>query len=61
MKLLSGKLDILKRKLHLSVGEVISIQNCSRHDVVYEVEENTDGTKPTVTIRIKRLLRRRKK
>jgi hypothetical protein len=60
-RLESGKLHVLKRKLTLFIAERISLNNESKMDIEYEVEEVPDGTKPTFTIKIKRLLRRKKK
>ena len=57
-RLEAGKLELLKRKLHLSVCESISVTNETDRDVEYEVEENPDGSRPSILIRLKRVLKR---
>jgi len=57
-RLEAGKLELLKRKLHLSVCESISVANETDETVEYEVEENPDGSKPSILIRLKQVLKR---
>jgi len=54
-RLEAGKLELLKRKLHLSVCESISVANETDRDVD---EENPDGSRPSILIRLKRVLKR---
>jgi len=55
-----GKIDHIKRKLHLFVDSDISVENVADEDIDYEVEENVDGSKPSIKIRIKQLLHKEK-
>jgi hypothetical protein len=59
-KLSSGKLHVLHRKLTMVTGDVISLRNNTKSAIIYEVVESLDGTKPSITIKIKKLLRRKR-
>lgn len=57
-----GKIEHIKRKLHLYVDTDIVVENGldEDKDIDYEIEENVDGSKPSIRIRIKRLLHKEK-
>jgi hypothetical protein len=59
-KLHHGKLVIIPRKLKMFIADNISLKNDTKADFVYEVKENCDGTHPSICIRIRRVLRRKK-
>jgi len=52
----AGKLRTAKRKLHLFIGEKIKVKNDTDMDLVVIKEENVDGSKPSIVIRIKRII-----
>ena len=52
----AGKLRTVKRKLHLFIGEKIKVKNDTDMDLVVIKEENVDGSKPSIVIRIKRII-----
>jgi len=51
-------LSKIKQKLIAVHPIEISIVNETRHNIYYECEENVDGVKPKLYIKIKRLLKR---
>ena len=54
-ELRSGMLGKIKQKLHMATPLTISLLNESEHGIEYEVEENCDGARPSLLIRIKRV------
>jgi len=63
-KLQPNKIEKIKQKLICVTPLDISIQNDTKHEIQYECEETTDGVKPKLLIKIRRLkkkLRRKKK
>lgn len=52
----AGKLRAVKRKLHLFIGEKIKVRNDTDMDLVITKEESVDASKPSIVIRIKRII-----
>lgn len=57
-KLCAGKMVRLRQKLHLAVAEEVLVQNETSSDFEIEQEENCDGSRPRLLVRIKRVLKR---
>jgi hypothetical protein len=57
-KVPSGKVCEIKQKLIEAVSKRFSIKNELSVDIGFEVEEVLDGSKPKLTISIKRVFRR---
>jgi len=57
-KITSGKICEIKQKLVSAVVKRLSIKNDSSADIVFEVEEVLDGSRPKLTINIKRVFSR---
>jgi len=57
-KISSGKIYEIKQKLVSSITKRLSIKNDLPVDIGFEVEEVLDGSKPKLTISIKRVFRR---
>jgi hypothetical protein len=55
-KLQAGKVARLKRKLTRAIPEPVLLQNETGLDIVFEEEESLDGSRPSLTIRIKQVL-----
>jgi hypothetical protein len=57
-KVPSGKVCEIKQKLIEAVSKRFSIKNDSSADISFEVEEVLDGSRPKLTINIKRVFSR---
>jgi len=57
-KVRSGKICEIKQKLVSSITKRLSIKNDLPVDIGFEVDEVLDGSKPKLTISIKRVFRR---
>jgi len=59
-KISSGKTYEIKQKLTSSIHKKIEIANDLSKDIVIDTEEDIDGSKPGIVIRIKKTIRRNK-
>jgi hypothetical protein len=60
-KISSGKTYEIKQKLVSSIHKKIEIANDLSKDIVIDTEEDIDGSKPSIVIRIKKTIRRTKR
>jgi hypothetical protein len=61
MKILSGTVGIIKRKLRTALAEELKIDDRTGFDIEVVPEDNCDGSKPTLTLRIISVTRKSKK
>ena len=59
-RLKAGKTFHIKQKLISVLNKKIAITNATKNDFILELEENIDGVKPSLTIKIKRIIKKRK-
>ena len=55
-KLPAGKLTRISRKLQMAVNHEVLVRNETGMDILLEQDENCDGSKPCLTLRIKAIL-----
>ena len=60
-KISSGKTCEIKQKLTSSIHKKIEIANDLSKHIVIDTEEDIDGSKPSIVIRIKKTIRRNKR
>jgi hypothetical protein len=59
-KISSGKTCEIKQKLMSSIHKKIEVANDLSKDIVIDTEECVDGSRPSILIRIKRIVGRKK-
>jgi len=57
-KILSGKISWIKRKLHRAVSDNVAIENDTKYNIEYEIEESCDAIKPSIVVKIKNIIKR---
>ncbi|MDH5794096.1 MAG: hypothetical protein OEZ18_06015 [Candidatus Bathyarchaeota archaeon] len=57
----SGRDSEIKQKLVSSIHKKIVVANDLPKDIVIDTEEDIDGSKPSIVIRIKKTIRRNKR
>jgi len=60
-KLKAGKTFHIRQKLISAVNKKIVMTNTTKHDVMFELEENVDGVKPSLAIKIRRIIKKGRK
>lgn len=60
-KLKAGKTFHIRQKLISAVNKKIVMANATKHDFIFEFEENVDGVKPSLTIKIRRIIKKGRK
>jgi hypothetical protein len=58
-KVLSKKISWIKRRLHRAVSDNVAIENDTKYNIEYEVEEDCDGIKPSLIVKIKNIIKKR--
>jgi hypothetical protein len=59
MKILSGTVATIKRKLQTAIPDDVKIDDQSGFDIEVEPEDNCDGSKPVLTLHIVKITKRR--
>lgn|GEM_PF-3344661 len=60
-KLEAGKTFHIRQKLIGAFTPMIVMSNATKHDVMFELEENVDGVKPSLAIKIRRIIKKGRK
>lgn len=55
-KLSAGKIARIRRKLQMTIPQEVLVKDDTDSDIIFDVKENLDGSKPSLIIEIKRIL-----